>query len=102
VQYYGTTKLDASALLIPLVGFCPPAMDAFLDRRCNQRHLMTGRLVAYDPAQGEDGLGCLEGTSGLQLWLADNLALLGRYREARALFERLLALQRRRTIVGRV
>jgi GH15 family glucan-1,4-alpha-glucosidase len=96
VQYYGTTNLDASALLIPLVGFLP-ASDGRVRSTVDaiERHLMTdGLVMRYDPAQGEDGLGCPEGAFlACSFWLADNLVLLGRYREARALFERLLALR---------
>jgi GH15 family glucan-1,4-alpha-glucosidase len=96
VQYYGTTELDASALLIPLVGFLPPTDGRVRSTvRAIERRLMVDGLVArYDPRHTEDGLRCPEGAFlACSFWLADNLVLLGRYEEARALFERLLALR---------
>jgi GH15 family glucan-1,4-alpha-glucosidase len=98
VQYYGADHLDASLLLIPLVGFLPPD-----DPRVKgtvaaiQRELMVDGLVQRYPPEGSpsvDGLPPGEGTFlACTFWLADNLALMGRRDEALAIFERLLALR---------
>src|ERR1051326_4579541 len=97
VQSYGAKHLDASALLIPLVGFLPaddPRMRSTIE--AIQRHLVVdGFLVMrYDSHAGLDGLPPGEGAFlPCGFWLADNLVLLGRRDEARALFERLLSLR---------
>jgi GH15 family glucan-1,4-alpha-glucosidase len=96
VQSYGSSELDASALLLPLVGFLPPCdpriistVDAIGSR------LKSGRLIRrYDTHSGADGV---QGSEGVFLacsfWYADNLALLGRHDEAVELFEHLLSLR---------
>ena len=95
-QSYGSKHLDGSALLIALVGFLPPqdprvksTVDAI------KQHLVVDGLVRrYDSAAGIDGLPPGEGVFlPCSFWLADNLILLGRRQEARALFERLLSLR---------
>jgi len=95
VQYYGTSDLDASVLLIPLVGFLP-ADDARVRATVDaiQRELMVdGLVMRYATATGVDKLPPGEGAFlPCTFWLADNLALIGRRDEAQALFERLLAL----------
>ena len=98
VQYYGGKQLDASLLLIPLVGFLPasdPRMKATVV--AIQRELMVDGLVhRYAPEGSEkvDGLPPGEGTFlACTFWLADNLAMMGRRDEAVAIFERLLALR---------
>jgi GH15 family glucan-1,4-alpha-glucosidase len=96
VQSYGSTMLDASALLIPLVGFLPPS-----DRRVQstveaieRRLMVNGLVMRYDPVQTDDGLRDPEGAFlACSFWLADNLVLLGRFDEAKLLFERLLTLR---------
>lgn len=96
VQSYGAKHLDASALLIPLVGFLPsedPRVKSTME--AIQRHLVVDGLVRrYDSEAGIDGLPPGEGVFlPCSFWLADNLILLGRRNEARALFERLLSLR---------
>jgi GH15 family glucan-1,4-alpha-glucosidase len=95
VQSYGSTDLDASLLLIPLVGFLP-AGDARMRGTIAaiEGELMVEGLVRrYSSASGVDGLPPGEGAFlPCSFWLADNLALLGRQDDAEALFERLLAL----------
>ncbi|HEX2676654.1 MAG TPA: glycoside hydrolase family 15 protein, partial [Polyangiales bacterium] len=95
-QAYGSKKLDASSLMIPLVGFLPrddPRVAGTI--AAVQRELMQdGLLLRYRSEQTQDGLPPGEGTFLLcTFWLADNLALIGREAEACALFERLLALR---------
>ncbi|KWT91637.1 MULTISPECIES: glycoside hydrolase family 15 protein [unclassified Variovorax] len=96
VQYYGASALDASLLLIPLVGFLPPD-DARVRATVDaiQRELMAGGLVLrYATATGVDNLPPGEGAFlPCSFWLADSLALTGRRDEAEALFERLLTLR---------
>jgi GH15 family glucan-1,4-alpha-glucosidase len=96
VQSYGSKHLDASSLLIPLVGFLPvddPRMRSTV--AAIQRHLVVdGLVMRYDSHAGLDGLPPGEGAFlPCGFWLADNLLLLGRRDEARDLFERLLALR---------
>lgn len=96
VQYYGASHLDASLLLIPQVGFLPasdPRVQATID--AVQRELTHDGLVQrYATETGVDNLPAGEGTFlACSFWLADALALGGRYDEAEALFERLLGLR---------
>jgi GH15 family glucan-1,4-alpha-glucosidase len=96
-QSYGRPELDASLLMIPLVGFLPAA-----DSR------MAGTVAAIESGLCDDefvhryagdSLGEVDGLPGREgaflpcsFWLADNLALQGRVGEARALFDRLAGL----------
>jgi GH15 family glucan-1,4-alpha-glucosidase len=94
-QYYGSRGLDASTLMIPLVGFLPaddPRVAGTVD--AVQRELMAeGFVVRYHSDDGVDGLPPGEGAFlPCSFWLADALGMLGRTAEARALFERLLGL----------
>ncbi len=96
VQSFGSTDLDASLLMIPLVGFLPPDDErvrgtvAAVERRL----LRQGFVLRYDTGAGADGLPAGEGAFlACSFWLADNYVLLGRRDEACALFERLLALR---------
>ncbi len=95
VQSFGSTALDASVLMIPLVGFLP-ATDARMRGTVSaiERELMHQGLVRrYLPEQGADGLPGSEGVFlACSFWLADNMALQGRHDDAKALFQRLLAL----------
>jgi GH15 family glucan-1,4-alpha-glucosidase len=93
VQYYGSKELDASLLMIPLVGFLPPGdervrgtVDAI------ERGLVhDGLVMRYRTAGDIDGLPPGEGYFlPCSFWLVDNLSLQGRYDEALAIFERLL------------
>ena len=96
VQSYGSSVLDASALLFPLVGFLP-ASDARVRGTIAaiERHLLRDGLVRrYDTQRAEDSLPGGEGAFlACSFWLADNLLLQGRADEARRLFERLLSLR---------
>ena len=93
VQCYGSTALDASLLMIPLVGFLPPD-DPRVEGTVAaiQRELMADGFVRrYETTDGVDGLPPGEGAFlPCSFWLADNLALMGRLPEARALYERLI------------
>jgi GH15 family glucan-1,4-alpha-glucosidase len=94
-QYYGSKSLDASALMIPLVGFLPPSDPRVIGTvDAVQRELVTDGFVRrYESEDGVDGLPPGEGVFlPCSFWLADNLNLLGRKEEAQTLFERLVAL----------
>ncbi len=96
VQSYGSKQLDASALLIPLVGFLPPDDPRVRSTvEAIKRDLMVDGLVRrYKSDTGIDGLPPGEGVFlACTFWLADNLILLNRRDEARALFERVLSLR---------
>jgi GH15 family glucan-1,4-alpha-glucosidase len=101
VQSYGSKMLDASLLLIPLVGFLPPSDPRVRGtlRAIEQRLLVADEFVLrYETESGVDGLPAGEGAFlACSFWLVDNYILQGRHEEARRLFERLLA---RRNDVG--
>lgn len=90
-QSYDSTALDASNLLLPLVGFIPPddpRMRSTVDRIMEKLTDEQGFVFRY---LSDDGLAGHEGTFSLcTFWLVDNLAMQGRIDEARSLFERLL------------
>ncbi len=91
-QSYGSTALDASSLLLPLVGFIPPTdprMRSTVNRINEQLTDRHGFVYRY---RGADGLIGDEATFTLcTFWLVDNIAMQGRVDEARSLFERLLS-----------
>ncbi|MGH8151743.1 MAG: glycoside hydrolase family 15 protein [Rhodanobacteraceae bacterium] len=94
VQYYGGKGLDASLLLIPLVGFLPPDDPRVRGTvEAIERGLMRHGLVTrYDTSAGVDGLPGAEGVFlPCSFWLVNDYALLGRMDDARKLFERLLS-----------
>ena len=96
VQFYGSKLLDASLLMIPLVGFLPCEDGRVRGTvRAIERHLARDGFVArYHTDPGVDGLPPGEGAFlPCSFWLADNLVLLGRRTEAQELFERLLAVR---------
>jgi len=96
VQAYGSKALDASLLLLPLVGFLPPTDPRIVGtvRAIERRLLADGFVSRYDTGEVADGLPPGEGAFlACSFWLADNFILQGRTGEARDLFERLLALQ---------
>ncbi|HUN46956.1 MAG TPA: glycoside hydrolase family 15 protein, partial [Stellaceae bacterium] len=96
VQYYGGKGVDAALLLMPLVGFLP-AKDpriAGTVRAIEEELLVDGFVQRYITHPHVDGLPPGEGVFlACSFWYADNLVLLGRHDEARALFERLLAIR---------
>ena len=96
VQAYGSRQLDASTLLIPIVGFLPP-QDARVKGTIAavERELMRdGLVLRYNSATADDGLPPGEGAFlACSFWLADAYILTGRRDDARALYERLLSLR---------
>jgi GH15 family glucan-1,4-alpha-glucosidase len=97
VQAYGSKQLDASLLMIPLVGFLPASDPRICGTVAAIRRRLTIEdtfVLRYDTKKVADGLPPGEGAFlACSFWLADNLVLLGHYDEARQLFERLLALR---------
>jgi GH15 family glucan-1,4-alpha-glucosidase len=95
-QAYGSKELDASLLMIPLVGFLPAADERVRGTvAAVERELMRdGFLLRYSTHEVEDGLPPGEGVFvPCSFWLADNYVLQGRREEAVALFERLRGLR---------
>jgi GH15 family glucan-1,4-alpha-glucosidase len=95
-QSYGGSRLDASLLLLPQVGFLPsddPRVRGTL--AAVQRELTAdGFLRRYRSEEEIDGLPFGEGTFlPCSFWLVDALALDGRHDEAAELFERLLGVR---------
>jgi GH15 family glucan-1,4-alpha-glucosidase len=94
-QYYGSHELDASLLMIPLVGFLP-ATDARVVgtvAAIERDLLVDGFVRRYRTHEHVDGLPPGEGTfTACTFWLADNYELQGRHEEAQRMFERLLGL----------
>jgi GH15 family glucan-1,4-alpha-glucosidase len=94
-QYYGTTALDASTLLIPLVGFLP--LDD--ERIRNTVHAIAeeltedGLVLRYRVEHTDDGLSGEEGTFTIcSFWLVSAYALIGEVDNARRLCEKLFSM----------
>ena len=94
-QAYGSDKMDASILLVPLTGFLKPddprirgtvaAVETYL--------MKDGFVRRYNTDGGDDGLTGSEGAFiACSFWFVDNLVLIGRRDDARAMFERLCGL----------
>jgi GH15 family glucan-1,4-alpha-glucosidase len=95
-QYYGSTELDASVLTIPLVGFLPGSDDRVAGTidAISEELGRDGFVSRYSTAATDDGLSGDEGQFlACSFWLVSALALNGRVEQARALFDRLLALR---------
>jgi GH15 family glucan-1,4-alpha-glucosidase len=91
-QHDRTQVLDASLLMMPLVGFVVPSDPMWL----STLDAMEGELVSdslvyrYDPAASPDGLLGHEGTFSIcTFWYVDALARSGRLEQARLAFEKM-------------
>ena len=96
VQAYGSKEVDASLLLIPLVGFLPPSDPRVggTVRQIEKQLLKDGFVKRYVTHRVDDGLPAGEGAFlACSFWLADNYTLMGRESEAEQLLQRLLQLQ---------
>jgi GH15 family glucan-1,4-alpha-glucosidase len=97
-QYFGSEALDASNLMMPIVGFLPaddPRMLATIEATLARLTDERGLVYRYDPQTGVDGIDDLDGHGGTEgtfllctFWLAQALALAGQPERARPLFER--------------
>ncbi|MFN2443553.1 MAG: glycoside hydrolase family 15 protein [Thermoanaerobaculia bacterium] len=97
VQYYGSKDPDASLLMLAPVGFLPwddPRIVGTVDLIRDRLQDEHGFVDRYPTARGIDGLPPGEGSFLLcSFWMVDNLALQGKWDEARELFTRLLDLR---------
>jgi GH15 family glucan-1,4-alpha-glucosidase len=93
VQYYGSKHLDASLLMMPLVGFLPASDPRVIGtvKAIESNLLENGFVGRYTQDPAVDGLPHGEGKFlACSFWLADNYALQNRREEAVRMFERLL------------
>jgi GH15 family glucan-1,4-alpha-glucosidase len=88
-QSFGSTVLDASNLVMPVIGFLPPddprvlaTIDAIAERLTDERGLVY-RYRADDGLEGEEGTFLM-----CTFWLAEALAVTGQPERAREVFER--------------
>lgn len=95
VQSYGSSFLDASLLLLPIVGFLP-ADDPRIRNTVTEiekRLTIDGFVLRYETDSDIDGLPPGEGVFlACSFWLVDSYVLQGRLGEAKVLFERIVAL----------
>ena len=97
-QYYGSDQLDASVLMIPLVGFLPADDERVVSTvDAVQRELLDHGFVLRYKTSDDGAVDGLTGREGAFLacsfWLVDCLHMIGRDDEAVEMFERLLALR---------
>ncbi|HEV8104336.1 MAG TPA: glycoside hydrolase family 15 protein, partial [Gaiellaceae bacterium] len=95
-QSYGSQELDASLLLLPLVGFLPasdPRIRGTIEA-VERELLQDGFVLRYRThEEGVDGLPAGEGVFlPCSFWLCDCYELLGRHDDAHELFARLIDL----------
>lgn len=96
VQYYGAEAVDASLLMLPLVGFLPVTDSRIVGTidAIQQQLTRDGFVERYAPTPEVDGLPPGEGVFLLcTFWMVDCLVEEGRIDEARELFDRLLSLR---------
>jgi GH15 family glucan-1,4-alpha-glucosidase len=91
-QAFGSEELDASSLMIPIMGFLPAkdprviATIAAIEERLTDEHGLVYRYKSADGLEGEEGTFLL-----CTFWLAQAQALAGQVNEAKATFERVVA-----------
>lgn len=90
-QYYGGRGLDASLLFIPLSGFLPATDPRVVGtiQAIERELLQDGLVLRFRPEAGVDGLSGEEGVFlACSFWLAGVYQMMGRERDARAIFDR--------------
>ena len=95
MQSYGSEHLDASLLLMPMIGFLPPEDPRVRGTlKAIEGNLMSGGLVLrYNTEKVSDGLPPGEGVFlACSFWMVSALKLQGRDADAKKLFERVLSL----------
>jgi GH15 family glucan-1,4-alpha-glucosidase len=95
VQYYGANEVDASLLLLAIVGFLPPDDPRIGNtvRQIEKQLIKNGLVIRYNTAKRVDGLSGTEGAFlACSFWLVDNLVLLGRLEDGEKLFAKLVGL----------
>ena len=95
VQYYGSDRMDASLLLMPLVFFVSPSDPRMIQtlERIQDRLAMDSLVHRYtlDDDDPVDGIRGREGAFSIcSFWLAEALTRAGRIEEARLMFEKML------------
>ncbi|MGI8710316.1 MAG: glycoside hydrolase family 15 protein [Acidimicrobiales bacterium] len=96
VQELDGTALDASLLLVPLVGFLPADDERVVNTVAAIQRELThdGFVYRYDASATDDGVGGAEGTFLMcTFWLADVLLMQGRDVEAKGIFDRMVGLR---------
>lgn len=91
VQHYGSANLDASVLLLFTIGFLPPDDPRMLGtlRAVEHELIKDGFVLRNVPQSNQARQGAFLACS---FWLVECLTLIGRTEDARALFERVLAI----------
>ncbi len=95
-QHYGSKAMDASLLMVPLVGFLPPDDPRIINTVHEVARELDhdGLLLRYRTDETHDGLAGEEGAFLIcAFWLVQCLALIGDHDDAQALFDRLLSLR---------
>jgi len=95
-QSYGSDAIDASLLMMLRVGFLPPSDPRVRGTiEAIERELVQdGLVLRYRTEEHVDGLPGREGTFlPCSFWLVNCLHFIGRTEDAKAMFERLLALR---------
>ncbi|HEY5025976.1 MAG TPA: glycoside hydrolase family 15 protein [Acidimicrobiales bacterium] len=97
-QYYGSDALDASLLMIPLVGFLTPEDERVRSTvEVIERGLTEDGFVLRYRTQNTGAVDGLTGHEGAFLacsfWMADCLYMIGRYDDAHAMLDRLIGLR---------
>jgi GH15 family glucan-1,4-alpha-glucosidase len=95
VQSYGSEHLDASLLLLPIVGFLPIRDTRIRNtiKEIERKLMFSGLVMRYETESGVDGLPPGEGAFlACSFWLVDNYILLGRRADASKLYSRLVRL----------
>jgi GH15 family glucan-1,4-alpha-glucosidase len=93
VQHYDSDVLDASLLVMPLMGFIPPRDPMWLSTldQMDQELVSDSLVYRYNPSASPDGLRGSEGTFTLcSFWYVDALARSGRLDDAQLTFEKML------------
>jgi GH15 family glucan-1,4-alpha-glucosidase len=92
-QHYGTTALDASCLLLPLLRFLPADDDRIVNtvNAIAEELTVDGLVLRYRTEETDDGLSGVEGAFAIcSFWLVSALAEIGEAHRARAMCEKLL------------
>lgn len=90
VEHYGSKRLDAAVLLLPMIGFLPASDPRMLGTvAAIERKLLRGGPVLRNIPKSRKGRqGAFIACS---FWLVENYAMTGRIADAEALFERALS-----------
>jgi GH15 family glucan-1,4-alpha-glucosidase len=94
VQMYGSDRLDASLLMMPLVGFLPatdPRVQSTV-QQIEKQLIRDGFVLRYKLPKTKAGSAGEGAFLPCSFWLADNYELMGRHEDAEKLLDRLLSL----------